>query len=239
MTVDKIVSVFKDLVSTLRDGLLFILFLFLLFAPATIKDRLVAAGFTKGSVAGFEWEAQLKASTEQTKTVGEAVSKADGNYQSLIDRVAELETKVQDPSIKASLGSIGDEARVSQSALSVANQAVKRSLFAQQAIVQQVSPTTVATTGWLFLGKVGADKTTWASGSPDTVESIAPSALKAAPLRIHDDAYLRGDSGSSARSSAPILLVVKAGESVVVDDIDYSHAKDGGWFVWAKVRREP
>jgi len=70
------VTLLKDLVSALRDGTLFILFLLLLFTPATMKEKLLAAGFTKGSIAGMEWEGQIRQSAEQTKEVGEAVSKA-------------------------------------------------------------------------------------------------------------------------------------------------------------------
>jgi hypothetical protein len=58
-----------------------------------------------------------------------------------------------------------------------------------------------------------------------------------AKLRVVDDTYLREDGPLNARSSAAILGVAKEGDALQVVDVDYSHAKGGGWFVWAKVRR--
>jgi seryl-tRNA synthetase len=230
-------AVLKDVISALRDSVLFLLFLLLLFTPTTIKDRLVTAGFTKGSIAGFDWTAELQISAEQTKTVGQAVSQADENYKELIERLSELEKKVKEPALKESLEKIGAEAQASRHELIAADQAVKRSLSTQQQIVEQVSPSTVSSSGWLYLGKVTEDKKEWASGSSQTVSAPTPLLVPGTKLKIRDDVYLRADGPSNARSSAPILAVLKTGEMVEVLELDYSHAKSGGWFIWARVRR--
>src|SRR5260370_22505694 len=96
----------KDLVSTVRDLLLLVLFVLLLTKPKFINDRLVAAGFTKGSIAGFEWETQLKSSTEQTKSAGENVQKADANYSDLVAMLNDLEHKVTAPTVKTYVKSL-------------------------------------------------------------------------------------------------------------------------------------
>src|SRR5437773_1156896 len=86
-------SKLKDVTSTVRDVLLLGLFILLLTWPKFINDRLATAGFTKGSIAGFEWETQLKSSTEQTKAAGETVQKANENYSDLVARLNDLEHK--------------------------------------------------------------------------------------------------------------------------------------------------
>ena len=236
---ERFTSALKNLVSALRDSVLFFLFVLLLFFPGTVKDRLIEAGFTKGNIAGLEWEGQLKQSTEQTKTVGEAVSKADENYKALIDRLAELEKSVNDPSLKTSLTSIGAAAKVSQGELVIADQALKRSLSAQQEIAEKFAPSSVPGKGWLFLGKVSESKNEWLSGSPSTVATVDAALItQGTKLTIRDDAYLRADSPSGTHANASILSVAKVGEVVIVHDVDYSHAKGGGWFIWAKVQRE-
>jgi hypothetical protein len=229
--------VLKDVVAALRDSVVFLVFVLLLVTPSTINQRLAAAGFTKGSFAGIEWQAQLKASTEQTKTVGQAVSQADDNYKGLIERLGELEKKVNDPSLKASIGGIGEQAQAFQKQLMVADKAIKHSLSAQQQFVEQVSSTSVPDSGWVYLGKVTEEKNKWAPGSPQTVSAVDPLLKPAAVLTITDDAYLRADGPSNSRSSAPILAVLKAGQMVRAVEVDYSHAKGGGWFIWAKVQR--
>ena len=230
-------TVMKDVVSALRDSVLFILFLLLIFAPITIKERLMSAGFTKGSVGGFEWEAQIKSAAEQTKTVGQTVGQANENYSKLIERLSELEKKVTDPTVKAEVKNIGEVAETSRVELTTADRALKRSLATQQQVVAEIASSAVANSGWMFLGRVNEDKTAWSGGSPQTVSPTPAPLSQGAKLTVRDDAYLRADGPSNARSSAAILGVTKVGETVQVVEVDYSHAKGGGWFVWAKVRR--
>lgn len=230
-------AVMKDVVSALRDSVLFLLFVLLLFAPASIKARLAAAGFTKGSIGGFEWEAQIKSAAEQTKTVGQTVGQATENYSKLIERLGELEKKVTDPTVKAEVKNIGVVAETSRVELTTADRTLKRSLATQQQVVAQMALSVVDDSGWMFLGKVTEDKTAWVAGSPQTVSSASTPLSQGATLTVRDDAYLRADGPTNGRSSAAILGVAKVGESVQVVEVDYSHARGGGWFVWAKVRR--
>ena len=51
-----------------------------------------------------------------------------------------------------------------------------------------------------------------------------------------EETYLRKDN-EGQKSTADILSVVKTGETVEVIDVDYSHARGGGWFLWAKIQR--
>jgi seryl-tRNA synthetase len=236
-TLEAFGTVLKDVVSALRDSVLFLLFLLLLFAPSTIKERLNAAGFTKGSIGGFEWEAQIKSAAAETKTVGQTVDQASDNYDKLIERLSALEKQVTDPAVKATVKDLGDVAEVSRTDLKTADRALKRSLATQQQIVAQISPSSVADVGWIFLGKVTQDTSAWVGGRPQTVGSTSARPAPGTILTVRDDAYLRADGPSAARASAAILGVVKVGDTVEVIDIDYSHAKGGGWFVWAKVRR--
>jgi hypothetical protein len=236
-SIERYTAILRDVISAVRDGVIFLVFVLLLFFPGVVNNRLTDAGFTKAKIGDFEWQSKLNASAQQTKVVGESVSRANSNYQTLIDRLAELETTAREPAVKDSLQSLGAEAKTSQSALSNADQAVKKSLSDQLAIVAQFTPTQVSTSGWLFLGKVSEDKTSWAAGSPETVMAVPTPVAAGAALTIRDDAYLRADGNSAARAAAAILTVVKAGETVIVDTVDYSHARGGGWFAWARVHR--
>jgi seryl-tRNA synthetase len=224
-------------VSALRDSVLFLLFLLLLFAPGTIKTRLADAGFTKASIAGFEWESQIKSAAAETRTIGQTVEQAGDNYDKLIERLNTLERQVTDSTVRATVKDIGEVAEASRTDLSTADRALKRSLATQQEIVAQISPSSVAESGWIFLGKVTEDKSAWASGRPQTVGSATARLSPGTPLTVRDDVYLRADAPSAARASAAILGVAKVGDTVEVVETDYSHARGGGWFVWAKVRR--
>lgn len=231
-------GILRDLISALRDALLFGVFVLLLFSPETVKARLIEAGFTKGTIGGMEWEAQVKEASDNTKSAGQTLTQAKAGYDELISRLATLENKVTNPVIQRELDSIGDAAVVSRAELASADQAIKRSLVAQQQLVSQTSTATTETEGWILLGQVTEDKHSWALGSPKTIHNIAPDALEGAKLTLKDDVYLRDDAATRVRAMAPLLAVVKMGEILDVTELDYTHVSSGGWNVWAKVKRQ-
>ena len=231
-------TLLKNLVAALRDAVIFLLFVLLLATPETIKQRLERAGFHEGEIAGFKWQAQLKNAAAETKSAGAQVEQASKEYETLLVRLKELESKVTTPEAKAAVREVNQAAAESQAQLESADKVLKRSLATQQDIVAQASPGSVAEAGWVYLGKISEDRSQWIEGSPKTVQAVPPKDLsRGARLAVKDDVYVRGDSGQSARSAAPIVGVAKTGETLTVTDVEYSHARGGGWFVWTKVRR--
>lgn len=227
----------KDVVSILRDTTIFLIFMLLLFAPSIINERLAAAGFTKGNIAGFEWQAQIRSATETTRTAGQTVEQATENYDQLIERINELEAQVSDPAVQRELNAINSVAKDSRTELATADQAIKRSLVAQQQLTTQFAPQLIEETGWIYVGKISEDKSSWLSGSPTTITKIGWPIKEGQVLTIRDDVYLRADGAANARSRAPVLSVVKVGQQVEVLEVEQSHARTGGWFVWLKVVR--
>lgn len=226
----------KDVVTALRDSVVFLLFVLLLLTPETIRARLEAAGFKRGSIGGLEWEAEVKAAVQETKAVGEKIETAQDNYDEIVHRLGELEARVTDPQLRADVRALEASAKSSATELSAANRAVRSSLVAQQALVSKVDPGSSERAGWIYLGKVDEQKTGWTSGSPETVTAARGLPVQGSMLSVVDDVYLRADGDALQRSSAPILGAIKRGAQVEVLELDYSHARGGGWFVWAKVR---
>ena len=205
--------------------------------PATIKDRLVEAGFTKGSIAGFEWGAQLESAAEETKSIGESVEQASENYATLIERLNKLEQDVADPNIKETVKSIEKVAQESRTKLKAADRSVRHNFAVQQQLVAKIRPSAVTKAGWLYLGKVTQDKTKWAAGSPKHIQAISAKLSPGERLTVKDDVYLRERGKvNGRRTRGKILGAAKDGDTVEVIELDYSHARSGGWFVWAKVR---
>lgn len=232
-------ALLKNVVAALRDCVIFVVLVLLLVSPTMIKERLELAGFQKASIAGFEWQAAgLRTAAEQTKNAGQQVEQASKDYEALVARLKELETKVASPEAKAAVREIGQTAAASQAQLESADKVLKRSLATQQEVVAQVSPGSIAQSGWVYLGKISEDKAQWVEGSPKTIQTVAPKIERGTRLAVKDDVYIRAETSQSARSSAPIVGVAKAGDSLEVDAVEYSHARGGGWFVWSKVRRQ-
>lgn len=225
----------KDVISALRDSVLFLLFIILLFAPSLVKDRLSAAGFKKGSIAGLEWEAQIQSAAEQTKEVAETVIQASENYKTVIEHLNELENQVNDPSIKAFIRNIGNLAETSQTELSTADRALKRSFAIQQKIVKQVNPSAFAESGWITLGRVSENRNSWISHLPPlTVDRTNARLLPGTKLKATEDIYLHA---KPAEMRSPITGVVKEGETIEVIEVNYIRSRAGGWQYWARVQR--
>lgn len=98
--IEIILSIGKDLVSLLRDGALLLLAFLLLVFPETINTILINAGFTKGSVAGFEWESRLKTSTQALQEAEARIAALQGEAKMLTSTLAEAKTQLGDSNLK-------------------------------------------------------------------------------------------------------------------------------------------
>jgi hypothetical protein len=94
------ISMGKDIVSFLRDGALFILSVLLIAFPNKINSILTNAGFKKGSVVGFEWEASIDNSIEALTKANAKISELqkENNEQAII--LAEAKSQSANPILK-------------------------------------------------------------------------------------------------------------------------------------------
>lgn len=221
----------KDVVAALRDGTIFALFVALLTAPGWVRDRLVGAGFTKGSIAGFEWQASL----ERARETAQRVSAAKRENENLAQEIAAIAATSQDPQVEQ----LKDRALAARSEILQAEALVKRDLSRQQEIVKAIEPEHAPLTGWLYLGAVDEAKAAWKPESPISIHAVPPALQPGQTLALRDDRYLRVDAASGNRAKAPVAGLVRSGERVEVLEVDHSHARAGGWFVWARVRALP
>lgn len=79
----------KGVVSITRDGLITLVLILLLLVPAAVNQRLISAGFVKGSIAGFEWQAAVKNNNEE---LGKAATTIDALQKQLSKTEAALKT---------------------------------------------------------------------------------------------------------------------------------------------------
>jgi hypothetical protein len=237
-TTPRYVTIAKDALAVLREGLLVIGFLVLLLLPERFNGLLERAGFTKGSLLGFEWQKVIKESTDQAKGAGDAISQVEARLKDFDDRLRALDRQSSDPRVKAEIASLSREVQASLQETGRADRAAKSSVLSQQQLIAQVSPAALDATGWMYLGKASAAAGPWLAGSPETIETVPPEALKpGVRLRARDDVYLRADAGAGQQhADGRVLSVVSRGREVEVVALDYP-ARPWGVAVWAKVNR--
>jgi hypothetical protein len=229
----------KDCLAVAREALLVAGFLMLLLLPERFNGLLERAGFTKGSLLGFEWEKTLKASTDQAKGAGDAISQVEGRLKDFVAQLEALDKKTTDPNVKSAIASISHDVQASLQETAKADRAAKSSLLTQQQLIAQVAPgsSTEAAAGWMYLGKTDAPDGKWLSGSPETIESVPTSALKpGARVRARDDVYLRADSATGQHNEGKVLSVLSRGREVEILSVQYP-SRPWGAAAWAKVKR--
>jgi hypothetical protein len=177
------VALVKDCLAVAREALLVAGFLMLLILPERFNGLLERAGFTKGSLLGFEWEKTLKASTDQAKGAGDAISQVDGRLKDFAAQLEALDKKTNDVNVKSAIASISRDVQASLQETAKADRAAKSSLLTQQQLIAQVAPgsSTEAAAGWMYLGKTDAPDGKWLAGSPETIETVPTSALSPGP----------------------------------------------------------
>lgn len=126
-TSPRYVAMAKDCLAVAREALLVAGFLMLLLLPERFNGLLERAGFTKGSLLGFEWEKTLKASTDQAKGAGDAISQVEARLKDFVAQLEALDKKTTDPNVKSAIASISHDVQASLQETAKADRAAKSS----------------------------------------------------------------------------------------------------------------
>jgi hypothetical protein len=97
----------------------------------------------------------------------------------------------------------------------------------------RLAPEILPSAGWVFLGRVNEEKNKWYDDVSITVTSSWPVQVTDT-VTVKDDVYVRAITSDSRHSMARITTVAKVGDRLKVVALEYSHARSGGFFVWAK-----
>jgi hypothetical protein len=92
------VSVGKDLLALLRDGVLFLLAFFLVFAPRQFNGMLERAGFEEGVLVGFKWKSTVAESNRALDEAHAAIAALQAKNDELVKALADANAKLKDPS---------------------------------------------------------------------------------------------------------------------------------------------
>src|ERR1041384_8251497 len=93
----KFIAMGKDSVALLRDLVLFILVLLLLFFPTTFNNLLTNAGFEEGSFVGFKWKPKLLTSDAALKEAQTLITDLREQNGKMSKVLADVQSKLNDP----------------------------------------------------------------------------------------------------------------------------------------------
>jgi Tfp pilus assembly protein PilO len=123
----------------IREGLIVLVLLLLLLVPRAIGGVLERAGFTKASLAGFEWE--LRDSVQTTNAATQNVAQLEQRLASLSAQLDQLKhAPSTPPEVKDQIGSLARDVASTTSDTRAVQTKLQNSLMVQRSIIQRVNP---------------------------------------------------------------------------------------------------
>jgi hypothetical protein len=107
--ISEAISVWKDLVSLLRDSSLLLLAVLLIAFPTRLNSVLVSAGFEEGSVVGFKWKSKLVDSDAALKETRATISDLQKKNDEMAKALAEANAQINDPALKENIAKLEQE----------------------------------------------------------------------------------------------------------------------------------
>jgi hypothetical protein len=135
-TTVNIISILKDVISFLRDLVIFLILIFLLVFPAKFNTILVNAGFKEGDIAGFKWQAADVINTNQTLHDAQTTNEILKNQvDSLTKLLVQINPLVKDSALKKNIKAIERDKLNIDSIFKQTNFSVQKTLSANAQIV--------------------------------------------------------------------------------------------------------
>jgi hypothetical protein len=228
------VGLTTDVLVLFREMFVVALCCLLLFAPTTFKTLLNRLGISKVPTPFGDIDVQ---------DAGNTVSGLNRGLTDTIARLQQLQNTPNELERKQGIQAVSDYLQNLQQQAQATDDSIKTKLVTQQAALEQTSPQSTPTSGWIFLGQVGKDKVSgqlqWlGEGAKNVVATVSP-ALKpgdhfsvTAPVYLHDNAPSGGHFGGKV-----IGVIPTGGQVEVIASPELSPAIAGGSFLWVKVNR--
>jgi cytoskeletal protein RodZ len=165
----KLVALGKDLVALLRDLVLFVLALLLLFFPATLNNVLTNAGFEEGSFVGFKWKPKLLNSDAALQEAQALITDLREQNEKLSRALADAQSELNDPALKEKLAKLQEVNKQLSVTSSKVENSVASIIASNAPLVEKVQNEVDTNTKW---GVVFSGDATLEAAKPE-VEKVA------------------------------------------------------------------
>lgn len=226
----------KSFLGVLKDAVILIVAILLFGFPTFLSKRLNDSGITKAHLGIVEWENQAVKTKEDYAKLAKETDDLKTQLTTTKHKFDSIVKTIKDTIAKKSIESLTTEINSSITQVTTTSSALKNGLFKQQTFVEENILGNDNNGGWIFLGKVSEDKKQWLQANTILAnENKMPYMLEGKSVKIVDDVYLRqGNEGvASNYTNLPIQKVIKQGQIVTINKIGYTHAINGGNFIWA------
>jgi len=225
----------KETVVSIREILIISVLVAFFIFPSSIKGIFEELGFTEIDFFGLKAKIENEADLREASQI-EDMEKQLSVFQAKVDSLTKgIENCTTSPVVKELVADLNSELSDSKNSMVKRSNLLKSKIVVQQEVIKQRSNTIIPISGWLYVGAISEDKINWESGSPKNIDAQSPLFDEGEILMLKQDAYLRNEGEKLKQSNADIKAVVPSGTKLKFKEIEYSHAKNGGWFGWIRV----
>lgn len=193
----------KDLVALLRDSLLFVIGLLLLFFPNRLNDVLVKAGFEEGSVVGFKWKAGLAKSDLALRESQSVNYTLKSQLDSMSKLLREAQSKITDPQFKVKVSEAEKKNAQIKAFSRSTQQSISSTLSSNSALVKSAQESVNQNSSW---GVVFSGDATLAAAKYE-IEVAAPKLGIPNAVIYHRQGSFRSVSIVNDRQEAEQILI--------------------------------
>ena len=128
----------KDTLTSIREGMIILVLVLLLAFPNWINKRLVEAGFTKGSIAGLEWEAKVEESQKNLERANKEVEAIKTELKSMSSAITTINSTTLPPETRNQVQRLQVRVDSSRTNLEGVDRSLKRSLNEHENILKNI-----------------------------------------------------------------------------------------------------
>ena len=118
----------KDYLSATKEFIIILLFMIFIFFPSKINSVLTKAGFTKGSLMGFDWEKQIEDSRDSLVQANEQVINVKEQLKNIVPQLDQLKRNAITTSDKKEVESLTDSLQSSVSKINKTTYMLQRNV---------------------------------------------------------------------------------------------------------------
>ncbi len=209
----------KDAVALLRDLLLLVLVLLLLFLPHKINQVLSEAGFEEGTFVGIKWKPKLLKSDEALKEAQVLITDLKEQNEKMSKALADAQNKLNDRALKEYLTSLEKTNQQLNATSTKVENSVASTIASNASLIERVQGDGEEGTKWgvVYSGDAALETARY------EIETIAPKlGIPNATVYLRQGSY-RSVSVVNSRSEAQQVLIKAKQRRVDAYIVNMSH----------------
>ena len=238
-------DLFKEALTIIRDLFLAVLFIGFLFFPKHLNKALSNAGITSINGGVFQWQPKVKQAASQNASAAQDTSDAVSTLQDVKADLQTIAGTSPSAATKQAITEATSKIDGTLNSLDKANTTLASSYLTQQSLLQSAGtgttsssePAAPALEGWVNVGRSDAKGQFWATPPQPKIDAGSPYLKAGQTITFTSDLFVRGDKPAGGHFNQGTMLgAVRAGTTAQVLEVEGSHARKGGEFVWVKIR---